>query len=453
VNKHKGRIRMTPRTRLLASSDDLTVVSAINAVATGSRTVASIASELLKRARQVDGDVMSFRILHEEAVIDRARSLDADLRGSLAGTAVGVKDVIDTADLPTGYGSPLFANHQPSADADVVTRLRTDGAMIFGKTESTEFAMFHPAPTRNPHDLSRTPGGSSSGSAAAVAAGIVPAALGTQTAGSVVRPAAYCGIYGFKPTRGWTSTKGVWRLSQSLDTVGLFARVAADLAILYRMLRFPGTEQATRPRPSRRAAAVLSPDEWGSVEQDVEVGLETAARHLERSGWMVTQMRMPAAWRHLPELHATIMAAEVARNMRDALAERVDLISKNARSIVERGEETPAMDYLAARRGAEDALRPLPQMAEAVDLILAPSALGVAPEGLETTGDPVMCRPWTLLGLPACNVPGICRADGLPVGVQAVSPAFDDVTFLNDLAAVEAAIEEGKDHDRRSPGR
>ena len=441
--------------RLLAGPGDLSAVEAVRAVVSGERTVSEVAAAALARAGEVEEEVMAFRSFDAAAVEGRAKELDAGgapaagTAGVLRGVLVGVKDVIDTADAPTGYGSPLFSDHQPSADAACVATLRAAGALVFGKTESTEFAMYEPRRTRNPNDLGRTPGGSSSGSAAAVAAGVVSVALGTQTAGSVVRPGAYCGVYGMKPSRGWTSTDGIFLLAQSLDTLGLFSRRAADLGLLYRALRAPGFSQGRRMRPARRSgvagagtAAVLRAGEWGEADGDVHDALDEVARRLERSGWAVSELRMPDAWRRLPEVHTGLMAVEVASNMRAALGERVELISANARAIVERGDSTPGPAYLEARRETAEARRLLPALEESFDVLLAPSALGVAPEGLAFTGDPVMCRPWTLLGLPSSNVPAVRRPDGLPVGVQAASPAYDDVSFLEDLVSIEAAVME-----------
>ena len=429
------------RLRLVASADDLTAADAIRQVATGSTTVSDIAASALRRARDVEGEILAFRSIDEPAVERRAKELDAAANGSLRGATAGVKDVIDTADSPTAYGSSLFADHRPSADAEVVKRLRAAGALVLGKTESTEFAMFQPTRTRNPLDPNRTPGGSSSGSAAAVAAGIVPVALGTQTAGSVIRPAAYCGVYGFKPSKGWTATDGVWRLSESLDTLGLFARRAHDLRLLYMALRQASFVQPARSRPGARCAAMLRASEWAESDRDVHEALDEVAGRLDRAGWTIAEMQMPPSWRRLPEHQESVMAVEVAENMHAALGDRVALISANARAVVEQGDAIPARRYLGALRATAEARELPPALEASVTVILTPSALGVAPEGLGFTGDPVMCRPWTLLGLPAANVPGLLRADGLPVGVQAVSPAFDDLSFLEDLALVEAAIE------------
>ncbi len=429
---------------------ELTAVGVVSAVTTGVLTVSEVAGALLDRIRERDEDVGAFRCVDAEAVRQRAKELDERPSGPLSGLAVGVKDVIDTSDLPTGYGSPLFSEHRPEADAAVVTSLKAAGAFVLGKTESTEFALFQPTRTRNPNDLERTPGGSSSGSAAAVAAGMVPVALGTQTAGSVIRPAAYCGVFGYKPARGWTSTKGVWLLTEHFDTIGLFSRSAADLALLYAVLRTltlpaesPSGSPGRLPTVARRVA-VLSGDEWATPDPDVRDALSYFAGRLSDSGWEVSEMAMPSTWKRLPEHHDTVMAVEVAKNLRASLGSRLELISERARSIVERGDRCLAQAYLGALEATEEARAVLAPIAATFDLLLAPSALGVAPQGLDFTGDPVMCRPWTLLGLPAANVPGYRRADGLPVGVQAVSPRIDDPGFLDDLISLEAGLSENK---------
>jgi Asp-tRNA(Asn)/Glu-tRNA(Gln) amidotransferase A subunit family amidase len=410
---------------------------AVRAVAIGASTVTEVAEAAVQRLHEVDGELRAFRVVDEALVGRQAKELDATPGGAARGLLVGVKDVIDTADLPTGYGSELFEGNQPAADAAAVTRLRGAGALVLGKTESTEFAMFRPTRTRNPVDPERTPGGSSSGSAAAVAAGIVPVALGTQTAGSVVRPAAYCGVYGWKPARGWTATDGVWRLGRSLDTVGLFARRACDLALLYGVL---ADRTPTSPLGGTKRVGILRAREWAEADGDVHAALDTVADRLRRAGWSVDEVRMPDVWRDLPEHQAVVMAAEVAHNLRSVLGERVVQISAAAFAIVERGDATPAPSYLDSLRAAEEALDVLPALAGSVDVLLAPSATGVAPLGLGATGDPVFCRAWTLLGLPAANVPAVRRADGLPVGVQALGLRFDDLTFLDILAALEAAL-------------
>lgn len=417
----------------------------VAAIAVGTTTAREAVGACLETIRATDGEIGAFRILDEEYVEAQLHALgDARgdrLAGPLHGVAVGVKDVIDTAVLPTGYGSELFESHQPAVDAEIVRRIRRAGGVVVGKTESTEFAMFRPARTRNPADLTRTPGGSSAGSAAAVAAGMVPFALGTQTAGSVIRPAAYCGVYGYKPSRGWTSTDGIWRLAASLDTVGLFARTAADLALAYHVLLDapPPAYGASSPFPERHAV-VMRCAEWGESEVDVHNALDQAAKALQAQGWTVTEAAMPAGWAELPTAHSTVMAVEVAHNMAEDLGDRLPSISAPARAVVDTGASTRAADYLEALDLRDRALMGARALACAGPLVLAPSALGPAPDGTEFTGDPVMCRPWTLMGLPCANVPGFARADGLPVGVQAIGLTHDDQRFLRDLAALESAV-------------
>jgi Asp-tRNA(Asn)/Glu-tRNA(Gln) amidotransferase A subunit family amidase len=273
---------------------------------------------------------------------------------------------------------------------------------------------------------------------------MVPVALGTQTAGSVIRPAAYCGTYGFKPTKGWTSTAGVWRLTEAFDTIGLFARTAADLALTYQAIRDAagpvGAEPVDTTDRAPRRVAVLTAAEWGHCEPDVAVAIAAVTGQLREAGWEVRQLSMPEVWHDLPEVHSTLMAVEVARYMRERLGEQVDQISPNARAIVEHGDNTSAEVVAQARGTAQAAADALAELSDTTDLLLTPSALGVAPTGLDFTGDPVMCRPWTLLCAPATNVPAYFRPDGLAVGVQAVGVQLNDVTFMTALASLEAAL-------------
>ena len=275
---------------------------------------------------------------------------------------------------------------------------------------------------------------------------MVPVALGTQTAGSVIRPAAYCGVYGYKPARGWISTKGVWLLDRALRhdravlAVGRRSRPAlrrpahrcpARIPVLVAAparVRAPGALPCCPARNGRR------PTKTCAMRSLTSLG------RLSDKGWEVSEMAMPATWRRLPEYHDTIMAVEVAKNLRAALGPRVEQISDAALGIVERGDRCPAQAYLGALEATEAARAVLAPLSATFDLLLTPSALGVAPVGHDFTGDPVMCRAWTLLCLPASNVPAYRRADGLPVGVQAVAPRADDARFLDDLVSLEADL-------------
>ncbi|HZD64627.1 MAG TPA: amidase [Acidimicrobiales bacterium] len=421
-------------------------------VAGGQRSIAEVAEEALGAVEDADPAIGAFHLVDRRVVADQVARLQAGTTGPLRGLVVGVKDLIDTADLPTGYGSPLFDDHRPEADAEVVAALRRHGALVLGKTESTEFALFQPARTRNPWDLTRTPGGSSSGSAAAVAAGMVPVALGTQTAGSVVRPAAYCGVYGFKPARDWTPTRGIWRLAEHLDTVGIFARSVEDLALVHRSLTRPGctpTPAATDPRP--RSVGLLPATEWAEVPPDAHAALSFLGDLLGRAGWKVATTTMPARWHDLPRRHTTVMAVEVSRNLHRSLGDLLAKVSASTRAVVAAGDACPASDYRAALAAAEEASREAAALAGSFDLLLAPSALGAAPRGLDSTGDPVLCRPFTLLGLPAANIPAYRRGDGLPVGVQAVGLDGDDRALLGALASIEAVLADGERRGSEQP--
>ncbi len=426
---------------------------AVAAVARGASSICEIAERALGAVAELDSDICAFRVIDEELVRRSAQVLDDASFGSLRGLVVGVKDVIDTADLPTGYGSELFSTHQPIRDADAVAGLKAAGALILGKTQSTEFALFEPTLTRNPRNLSRTPGGSSSGSAAAVAAGMVPVALGTQTAGSVLRPAAYCGVYGFKPTRGWTSMKGIWHLADHLDTLGIFARSVDDLVLVHRVLRHPtdftGRLSVAFPPPRRMtpkgqlSVGILQATEWAICEPEVGDALRYISSRLSDSGANVSDVDgMPIGWHELPALHQTVMAFEVAKNLHDALGLHIEHISESAKAVVEEGDRCPSRRYRAALEAKDTAVGALSELALRFDLLILPSARGVAPKGLGSTGDPVMCRAGTLLGVPTTNVPAYSRVDGLPVGIQVMAPHFDDLRYLDDLARFEALLDE-----------
>lgn len=436
----------------------LSARAAVEAVASGARTVRELAEQALQAVAERDGPIGAFRVVDADLVRAQARALDEEGAGALRGVIVGVKDLIDTADLPTGYGSAIFAEHQPDADADVVSRLRQAGALVLGKTETTEFAMAAPARTRNPHAPDHTPGGSSSGSAAAVAAGMVPVALGTQTAGSVVRPAAFCGVYGFKPSFGWASMRGVLELAPTLDTLGIFARHVGDLSLLYEALADdpsapPGTSTSVEPPEPAGAAdaagpadrdarsiGILAAAEWAVADLEAYDALRDVGERLRDAGWKVADLTMPGPWRGLPAHHEVLMISQVARSLRRLLGQRITEIREGTRALVAEGDACSAVAYLDALAATEEARAAVAPLRESFDLLLAPSALGAAPASLETTGDAVMCRAFSLLGLPACNVPAWWREDGLPVGVQAVGLDHDDRAFLGHLAALSSTL-------------
>ncbi|MDO6441146.1 amidase [Marinobacter sp. 2_MG-2023] len=367
-----------------------------------------------------------------EALAVAAPELDADLADKpLFGVPVGIKDIIETVDFPTGWGTGGYLQTSSSlVDASLVTLLQKQGALVMGKTVSTELAFFTPGKTRNPHDPSRTPGGSSSGSAAAVAAGMVPLAFGTQTAGSMIRPASYCGVFGFKPTFDTLSAAGVKSFSPSLDTLGWFARNIEDICTTFSALtRAPNIapwEDLVGVRVGIHSLPNALP-----ADDDVVQALATAQARLQNAGAELVQLPLDERYEALVEHQKVVMAYEAAQT----LASEYSLLSdRMSLKLVELIEEGKAIDYLQYREAmlAADSLR---QALTAVfdtkaDVILAASATGEAPEGLESTGDSIYCRAWTLLGVPCINLPFSTGKTGMPVGVQLIADRWQDQRLL-----------------------
>jgi Asp-tRNA(Asn)/Glu-tRNA(Gln) amidotransferase A subunit family amidase len=355
----------------------------------------------------------------------------ATKRGSLAGVTVGVKDLIDTADMPTTYGSPIYSDHRPNEDAWVVARLKELSATILGKTVTTEFAWLEPGPTRNPWHLNHTPGGSSSGSVAAVASGSVQAALGTQTLGSILRPASFCGIVGLKPSFGTISTTGVHALSQSLDHLGIFTRNVDDAAYLLMLLaggpgsvRYPKFEappEGLDPSPAPRIAW-LQPTNGSALQESQSALLAEIAARFTKAGAIVKSFALPAAFDELPGLAMTLCEAEGAANFADLVTRFPDKTSPRLKKLVERGVAISATDYLAARSRQLALRAEFTNTLSDFDVVLTTAATGEAPEGLSETGDPSLCTPWTTLGVPAITLPAGIGPQGLPLGIQLVAP-------------------------------
>lgn len=401
----------------------------------------------LARIREEESRVQAWAFLDPEHALAQARAAD-DWRlggrplGPLHGVPVGIKDIFDTADMPTENGSVLHAGRTPSRDAAVVARLRAAGAVIMGKTVTTEFATFHPGKTRNPHDPSRTPGGSSSGSAAAVAAGMVPLALGSQTSGSTIRPASFCGVYGFKPSHGLIPRSGMLALSRTLDHVGLFARTLDDLALLAEQLQ--GHDEGdpdTRPRaripfvavageepPLPPMLAFVKTPHWERADEETRAAFGELVEHL---GDRVEEVELFPSSADAWQWHRTIMEAEMAVNLRREWERGRDRLSASLRARIERGREVRAHDYLRALARVPAMVASFQELFEQrYDAILTPAAPGTAPAGLDSTGDPVFCAIWTLCGMPAVSLPLMQGSNGLPLGVQLVGPREGDARLL-----------------------
>jgi Asp-tRNA(Asn)/Glu-tRNA(Gln) amidotransferase A subunit family amidase len=388
--------------------------------------------------------------IDRETALRQAREADAfRMRGlqlgALHGLPVGIKDIIDTVDYPTERGTILHRGRQPDRDATLVSLLKEAGAIVFGKTVSTEMAVYAPGKTRNPHNPEHSPGGSSSGSAAAVAAAMAPLAVGTQTNGSIIRPASYCGVYGFKPSFARISRHGVLEQSPPLDTIGVFARDLDDLALIADVLmRFDAQDPAMRPIAPPRIGKVLASEvpadphfaflrtpAWEQVEQVTKDGLRELIDEVNqaRTG-TIEVIDLPTDFEQLYEDHRQVMEGDLARSFADEYARGKNDLSDVLREMIERGQQVQASAYQAALERKADYMEFLDELLYDFDAILTPSATGPAPAGIEATGSPIMSTIWTFCGMPALNLPLLRTPEGLPMGVQAVGPVDDDARLF-----------------------
>jgi Asp-tRNA(Asn)/Glu-tRNA(Gln) amidotransferase A subunit family amidase len=364
----------------------------------------------------------------------RRKAQAAELtRSPLRGLPVGMKDIFDTVDFPTAYGSPIYAGHRPKADAAMVALVLRAGGIVLGKTVTTEFAGLQPAGTRNPRNPAHTPGGSSSGSAAAVAAGMVPIAFGSQTGGSVIRPAAYCGIAGYKPSFRILPTVGMKCYAWSLDTVGLFGAGIADVAfaaaaVTGRDLRIDGLS------PAAPNIALVRSHLWPEATADMQSAIEQAARVAEAAGARVKELELPPIFEAAVRAHGTIQDYEAYRALASEFDRHRDQLGPILREHLENAAAIAPDAYDEARRTTRRARQQFADLMADTDVILTPSAPGAAPHGLGSTGKPTFNRLWTLLGPPCINVPGLADRNGLPLGVQIVG------RFARDKRALEAAL-------------
>ena len=425
----------------------LSASEAARLIREGVITSEQLVEACLARVREVDEQVQAWTFLDPDYALAQARAADAwrsegRATGPLHGVPVGIKDIFDTADMPTENGSVLYSGRTPSRDATAVSMLRAAGAVIMGKTVTTEFAYFSPGKTRNPHNPEHTPGGSSSGSAAAVAAGMVPLALGSQTNGSTIRPAAYCGVIGFKPTYGMISRQGILTLSRTLDHVGLFARTIEDIALLAEQLvgyderdldtrpraRIPFVAVAAEEPPLPPMLAFVKTPYWEHADEDTKEGF---AELIEQLGEQVEEIELLPSAIDAWELHRTIMEAEMAANLEREWDKGRDRLSEQLRVLLERGRSVRAIDYQRALSRIAPIHESFVELFEQrYDVILTPAATGAAPRGLSSTGDPVFCTLWTLCGMPAISLPLLQSANELPLGVQLVGPRNGDARLL-----------------------
>ncbi len=408
----------------------------------GWATVEAVVRSAFDRIDEREADLRAFAWLDSAGALAAARSVDARPdRGPLAGVTVGVKDIINTADMPTSYGSPIYSGHRPVADASCVVALRAAGAVIPGKTVTTEFAASNPSGTRHPLNPDVTPGGSSSGSAAAVAAQMVSAALGTQTAGSVIRPSSYCGVVGFKPTFGRINRAGVKPFAESLDTIGVIARRVADVGLVAGA--FDGRDDWMAPEALASAPrlALCRTPYWDQAQDDGRAALEEAARRLARSGASVTPFDLPGSFAVLNDVQGTIMWYEGRRAFAHELATAASQISPLLSGLLAKAASTSPRDYDRAQLAAARARSEVDSVFDDFDAILTLASPGSPPPLTEgSTGRPIFNALWTLLHLPCVTVPGLFGDHGLPVGTQLVGRNGGDARLLAVAAWVESVL-------------
>jgi Asp-tRNA(Asn)/Glu-tRNA(Gln) amidotransferase A subunit family amidase len=437
--------RFNPTTSNLLSAVDARAV-----LETGLLSSCELVEACFARIDELEPTIGAWAHLDRDVALQQARDADEFRKsglpiGALHGLPIGIKDIIDTADYPTELGTVLHQGRQPEHDATLVSLLKEAGAIILGKTVSTELAVYAPGKTRNPHNPDHTPGGSSSGSAAAVSAAMVTLSIGTQTNGSVIRPAAYCGVYGYKPSFGRISRHGVLEQSPPLDTIGMFARDLADLALLADVLmRFDSQDQAMTPIAPPCLASVMVqavPVEphfafmrtpvWEQVDQVTKDGLRELIEITNESREKTIDIvDMPASFADLHENHRKVMESDLARSFADEYQRGKAELSDVLREMIERGQQVSDTDYKKSLAQMQGYNAFLDEVFEDYDAILTPSTPGAAPAGIDATGSPVMNTIWTFCGTPAINLPILQSPDGLPMGVQVVGSMNDDARLF-----------------------
>jgi Asp-tRNA(Asn)/Glu-tRNA(Gln) amidotransferase A subunit family amidase len=426
-----GQAEIQLRYRIMNDVNHLTAAEAARRIAAGKLSSEELVAACLNRIRERDGDVRAWVHCEPEAVLAQARALDkAKPRGVLGGVPVGFKDVIDTADMPTQYNSAIYRGYRPRTDASCVAMVRRAGGIVLGKTVTTEFASRTPGPTRNPHNLAHSPGGSSSGSAAAVADFMTPLAFGTQTGGSTIRPAAYCGIVGYKPSYGTINRAGLKALAESLDTIGVMARTVEDCALLVNAV-------SARPMPDLSTKLAQPPriglcrtSRWRDASSAAQDALEGAATALAQRNARVSAFELPPDFDQLYDDQTLIINYEGARALAPEYFTRPELLSDYMRKMIDEHWAMPRGPYAAAMRRAGECRKAFTGLFTDIDVLLTLSATGEAPEGTGETGSSLFNRNWTLLGAPCVTIPAGRGSKGLPLGVQFVGCHDDDERLL-----------------------
>lgn len=418
----------------------LTALDAAAEIAAGRLTSEGLVHALLDRIAERDEAVMAWAHLEQERALDEARQRDKEKpRSLLHGVPVGVKDILDTHDYPTECGSSIYIGNRPSGDAACVGMLREAGMVVMGKTVTTEFAMRNPGPTRNPHDPSRTPGGSSSGSAAGVADFQVPLAIGTQTAGSVIRPASYCGVVGYKPTHGRIVRNGMKVLAESLDTIGCMSRSVPDANAFASIMEGVPVQRLPKIQEAPVFAWTKSPI-WDEAEAGTRKAMKEAVERVQDAGGSVVEIGLPPVFKNALEAQEVIMTFEAWRGLAYERNNHWDKLSKPLKEYIKDGAGFSRGKYDWARSVQASCKATFWQLLERYGALLTPAAPGEAPENLAFTGSPNFNRTWTMLGVPCVTVPGLLGPAGMPVGVQVVGPAGRAHDTLAHAAWLESVL-------------
>jgi Asp-tRNA(Asn)/Glu-tRNA(Gln) amidotransferase A subunit family amidase len=408
--------------------NELSACDIAQGVATGALSVEGAVRDCLDRIEERDKQVKAWAFVDGELALDQARALDrAGAKGALAGVPLGIKDIIDTFDMPTDMGSPIYRNHRTAADASCVALARRAGAVILGKTVTCEFAGLTPNVTRNPHNLDHTPGGSSSGSAAAVADNMVAVAYGTQTGGSVLRPASFCGAVGYKPTYNLISRGGIKFAAESRDTIGLIGRSIDDVDLVASVLtgraRVPSRETAPRIGLCRTLF-------WDHALAESQHAIEDCARRLQAAGATFHDVALPQSFDALIEARTIINPVERARSMAHEWNTNRDLLSPGLTRQIEDGLTIPYARYIESLQRIKECRDLVPEIFGEADVLLAPAVTGEAPKGLESTGDTRFQEFWTALHTPTITLPTHRGPNGLPIGIQLIGRLYEDETLL-----------------------
>jgi aspartyl-tRNA(Asn)/glutamyl-tRNA(Gln) amidotransferase subunit A len=437
---------------------DLTVTEAAQRIRQRDLSPVALVEALLQQIDRLEPKLQAWVTLDRSGALATAQQLEAEaqrgsVRGPLHGVPIGVKDIYYTAGMRTTCGSRIFTDHVPNYDASTVARLKQSGAIVLGKTVTTEFATADPGPTRNPWNLDHTPGGSSSGSAAGVAARMMPAALGSQTGGSIQRPAAYCGVFGLKPTHGRVSTYGVFPVSWCLDHLGPLARTVSDIALVLQVLAGhdaldPSSSRTPVPDYLQAVQRADRPPRLGLLRQfylehaapELRTHTEAVAEQLGRAGAAVEEVKLPDSFRAVLSAHRIIMHVEAAAVHTELFRKHADLYRPKLRATIETGTLITGVHYVQAQRIRRQFRQDMAQLYRHVDFLLAPAATGAAPRDLTSTGDPSFNSPSSFSGLPAITIPSGLSAAGLPLAIQLMGPAFAEDRLLAAARWCEATL-------------